>query len=76
MTASERADLVRKTAQAQTERQQAQQQAWQARAPRLAALWAACRPVAADGTGNDPVTLYLRHRLALAPPASPWICPT
>lgn len=67
MTPAERADMARKTAQARAERQQAQQQARQAQAPRLAALWAACLPVKLDGTGNDPVTLYLRHRLALAP---------
>ena len=66
MTPAERADLARRLLQAKADRQQAQQAAWAAEAPSLTRLWAACRSVQADGNGNDPVTLYLRHRLVLA----------
>ena len=66
MTPAERADLARRLLQNKTRRQQTQQAEWAAEAPRLARLWAQCLPVPADGCGNDPVTKYLRHRLALA----------
>ena len=66
MTPAERADLARRLLQAKADRQQAQHAAWAAEAPRLTRLWAACKPVQADGKGDDSVTLYLRHRLALA----------
>ena len=65
LTPAERADLARRQLQANADRQQAQQAAWAAEAPRLTRLWAACRSVLADGNGDDPVTLYLRHRLVL-----------
>ena len=66
MTPAERAELARTMARAQAERQRGQADAWVTEAPRLARLWANCRPVPADGSGADPVTLYLRHRLVLA----------
>ena len=61
MTPAERADLARRLLQAKADRQQAQQAAWAAEAPRLARLWAQCR----EPVSSDPVSLYLRHRLAL-----------
>ena len=70
MTLGERADLARKMVQARTDRLQAQQTAWSAEAPRIGVLWRQCLQVQTDGCGDDPVTLYLRHRLALTPGAS------
>ena len=62
MTPAERADLARRLLQAKADRQQAQKAAWAAEATKLARLWAQCR----EPVGGDPVSLYLRHRLALA----------
>ena len=62
MTPAERTDLTRRLAQSKADRQQAQQAAWAAEAPRLTRLWAQCR----QPVSGDPVVLYLRRRLALA----------
>ncbi|MEY4427992.1 MAG: hypothetical protein RLZZ182_681 [Pseudomonadota bacterium] len=67
MTEAERTDLARQMAEATARRRQVLADAQAAQAPRLAQLWAECQPVAADGSGADPVTLYLRRRLALDP---------
>jgi len=61
------ADLARQVKAAAVSRAATKRAGWGESAGRLAALWAACSPVQADGMGTDPVTLYLRHRLALAP---------
>ena len=60
------ADLARQVKAAAAARAEAKREGWGESAGRLASLWGACKPVQADGTGTDPVTLYLRHRLALA----------
>ena len=65
MTRGERAALARQVDQARRQRAEAQRQQWQAQAGRLAKLWGLGLPVAAAGNGDDPVTLYLRNRLAL-----------
>ncbi len=61
------AELARQVRAAAAARDAAKRAGWGEAAGRLAVLWAQCREVPADGTGTDPVTLYLRHRLALAP---------
>ena len=61
------ADLARQVKAAAVSRAATKRAGWGESAGRLAAVWAACKPVQADGMGTDPVTLYLRHRLALAP---------
>ena len=60
-------ELDRQVKAAAAARAAAKLASWGKNAGRLAALWAECQPVQPDGTGTDPVTLYLRHRLALAP---------
>jgi len=67
MTLAERADMARRVKAAAAARESAKQAGWGEAADRLAALWAQCREVPADGTGTDPMTLYLHRRLALAP---------
>ncbi len=64
MTAVELARLQRQAAAAKAERLAQQRAAWAAQAPKIAELWSACRPVPADGSGDDPVSRYLHHRLA------------
>ncbi len=65
MTPGERATLAQQVDQAKRQRAEAQRQQWQVNAGRIAKLWGQCLPVAADGSGDDPVTRYLRQRLAL-----------
>ena len=67
MSPAQAAELARQMKAAAAARDAAKRAGWGEAAGRLAALWAQCREVPADGTGTDPVTLYLRHRLALAP---------
>jgi phage/plasmid primase-like uncharacterized protein len=67
MTPSQRHALARQVQQAAAERREAQAEDWSREALRLARLLEQCRPVPVDGSGGDPVTLYLRRRLALAP---------
>ncbi len=67
MTPTQRAALAHKAAQAKAQRDADKASGWKVAATRLAALWNDSKPVMADGTGTDPVTLYLRHRLALDP---------
>ena len=62
MTPAQRADLARRLLQDKARRQQGQQAEWAAEAPKLARLWAQCREL----VSGDPVSLYLRRRLALA----------
>ncbi len=66
MTVAELVRFQRQTAAAKAERLAQQRAAWAAQAPKLAELWSACRPVPADGSGDDPVSRYLHLRLALA----------
>ena len=65
LTLAERAALARQVEQARRDRAEVQRQQWQTNAGRIAALWSKCQAVAADGSGFDPVTRYLRHRLVL-----------
>ncbi len=65
MTPGQRAAHARQVDQARRDRDAAQRQQWQVNAGRIAKLWGQCLPVAADGSGDDPVTRYLRQRLAL-----------
>ncbi len=67
MSPSQRHALERQLQQAAAEQREAQAEIWLRQAPQLARLWEQCRPVPADGSGDDPATLYLRRRLALAP---------
>ena len=67
MSPVQTAELARQVKAAAAAREAAKRAGWGEAADRLAALWTACEPVSADGTGTDPVTLYLRHRLALPP---------
>ena len=67
MTPAERFDLAKMVDQAKVKREADKVARWAAAADRLASTWGQSLPVAADGSGIDPVTLYLRHRLALAP---------
>ncbi len=66
MSPAQTAELARQVKAAAAARAAAKRADLGETADRLAVLWAACKPVQPDGTGNDPVTLYLRHRLALA----------
>ena len=66
MSPAQATELARQVKAAAAAREAAKRTGWGEAAQRLAALWAQCRAVPADGTGTDPVTLYLRHRLALA----------
>lgn len=63
MTPAERADMARQLAQSKAQREAKQRQQWADNAQRNETLWANTLPVS-DG---DPVSLYLRHRLPLAP---------
>jgi len=65
LTPAERAALARQVEQARRDRAEAQRQQWQTTADWIAALWGQCQAVAADGSGADPVTRYLRNRLVL-----------
>ena len=67
MSPAQAAELARQVKAAAAARDAAKRAGWGEAADRLAVLWAQCREVSASGTGTDPVTLYLRHRLALAP---------
>lgn len=67
MSPAQAAELDRQLKAAAAQREAAKRAGWAEAADRLAGLWAQCRAVPADGTGTDPVTLYLHHRLALAP---------
>ena len=67
MSPAQAAELARQVKAAAAARDAAKRAGWGEAADRLAVLWAQCREVPADGAGTDPVTLYLRHRLALAP---------
>ena len=64
LTPAECAALARQLEQARRDRAQAQRQQWQTNAGRIATLWGQCLTVAVDGSGDDPVTRYLRQRLA------------
>ena len=59
LTPTERAAMKRQVEQARRERDTAQRAQWQTNAGRIAALWGQCAPLVAD----DPVALYLAHRL-------------
>ena len=65
LTPAERATLARQVEQARRDRAEAQQQQWQTNSGRIATLLGQCQAVASDGSGADPVTCYLRQRLAL-----------
>ena len=65
MTPAERAAQARQVEQARRDRAEAQCQQWRTNAGWIAALWGQCQAVADDGSGTDPVTRYLRHRLVL-----------
>ena len=65
LTPTERATVARQVEQARRDRAEAQRQQWQTNAGRIATLLGQCQAVASDGSGADPVTLYLRQRLAL-----------
>ena len=67
MTPAERFNLAKMIDQAKVKREADKVAGRAAAADRLASTWDQSLPVAADGTGVDPVTLYLRRRLALAP---------
>ena len=67
MTPAERFDLAKMIDQAKAKREADKVAGWAAAAGRVASIWGQSVPVAADGSGIDPVTLYLRYRLALAP---------
>ena len=66
MTPAERFDLVQVIAQAKAKRDADTLRARTAAADRNARTWSQSAPVRADGTGRDPVTLYLKRRLVLA----------
>jgi len=59
MTPAQREALARQVEQARRDRDEAQREAWQVNAGRIAKLWGQCVPVVA----GDPVALYLAHRL-------------
>ena len=65
LTPTERATMARQLEQAQRDRDTTQRAQWQTNAGRIAALWGQLLAVAADGSGADPMTRYLRQRLAL-----------
>lgn len=65
MSRAENAELARQVQAASDERKRLQAQAWAEQGPRNARLWAHCSPVNDDGSGADPVTTYLRNRLAM-----------
>ena len=69
MTHAERSDLAQRIEQAKVKREADKVASWAVAADRLANTWGQSLPVAADGSGVDPVTLYLRRRLAVAPGA-------
>lgn len=65
MTRAERAELARRVVYAAAQRRHTRDAERAAQAPKVARLWEQCVVVQADGAGADPLTLYLRRRLAL-----------